>query len=347
MQTKGNLYGWDYDIDAPIANATLGLPTTGKTSFGVLGLRADGETPIFNAYSAYTLQVSDDGNKTITDGNSPFDNVAIMYRSRSRTDFIYDTPSLWDGGEHSFYAYYIHGCLYDNDLNLYNNTRRVITEFGVKSITENEATSNKAYLTYKQPESLGEMVDVMTAKTKSMKTDIVPLSFEHRLFAIDVVIRNSQVQGNGLTALSFNGTDAKVTFTVSNGGTLYFDNNTVSASSETCPVVQEFGDFNISAPTNIQDYVEYNLNQHIDSANSFLFLPCESLKVNFSFNFRNSWDEETTYTYDGTIAVQGGFQAGHKYKFILDRKHNSGDMIEFVPQVVETWEENNIHHTFN
>lgn len=341
-------------LDAKVVNTKgenlydeTALPNKSHTSFGVLGLRADGVTPVFNEYSAYELQVSDDGQSTtITGGDSPFDNVAIMYRPRARNAFVYDIPALWAGGLHYFYAYYIHGCEYDDkdEVGFNNNTKNVISDFAVRT------TSKKAYLTYHQPQTLDKMVDVMTAKTEIEKTDLVPLNFEHRLFAIDVVVSNSQFKdtGLGLTAAPFNGTDASVEFTVSTGASLYFDeDNTLSLNDETLPVSHEFGDFAIEAPSGTKSRV-YNLNEkNVESENSFLFLPCESLHVKFTVNFLNSWDEEATYTYDGEITVKGGFKAGHKYQFILDRKHNSGDMIEFVPQVVETWDEKEVDHTFN
>lgn len=335
VNTKSNLYEKE------------NLPKSADTYFGVLGLRSDGVTPVFNEYSAYDIQISDDGQSTtIAGGDSPFDNVAIMYRPRYDNAFIYDLPALWAGGVHYFYAYYINDCEYDDKdiLGFNNNTHSVISEFAVRT------TSKKAYLTYIQPLTLDKMVDVMTAKTEIEKIDLVPLNFQHRLFAIEVVVSNSQFENKSqnLSRLPFNGSDAKVEFTVSNGGTLYFDEeNTVSEHNETCTVSYEFGDFEIKEPSGNTPRL-YNLNEkNVESKNSFLFLPCKSLKIKFSVSFFNSWDEETTYTYDGEISVVGGFKAGHKYQFILDKRHNSGDMIEFIPQVVETWEEKDVDHTFN
>ena len=117
------------------------LPKGKNTSFGVFGVREDGQTPVFDNYTA--------------DENSPFDDVAILYRPERPSgvglnavpaDFIYDYLALWDGGENSFYAYYINGNEYPREFNatelsdFCTSTRKVISDVGVRR------TSSKVYM---------------------------------------------------------------------------------------------------------------------------------------------------------------------------------------------------------
>lgn len=323
VKTKGNLYN----------NAKL--PVAKNTSFGVYGLRQDGETPIFEKY--------------IANDNSPFDNVAIMYLPEREGAFIYDKLALWEGGEHSFYAYYIDGV---KSTNAYSATQDLITEIGVRS------TSKKAYMSYVQPDTLTKMVDVMTAKATTARCSEILLNFEHRLFAIDVVVRNKPLK-NPTTGwmeptIPLNVIGANVAFTVMEGAELYFDeNNTISPSNDEFTIDHAYiktedNQFTIeSTDSDKPRDTDYNLNKENADGNSFLFLPCQSLKVSFELTYLNTWGEYATFEDDAVITVNGGFKAGHKYQFILEKTKNSGDLIQFVPQVVETWEEKNVDHTFN
>lgn len=315
------------------------LPVANKTSFGVFGYRDGGVTPIFDKYTA--------------DQNSPFDNVAVMYRPRRSAAFQYDNLVLWGGGEHSFYAYYINGSQYDKDelSDFCSSTRSVIKSVGVSP------ASNTAYVEYVQPTTIETMVDIMTARTITSKCDEVMMTFVHRLFAIDVLIRNEQkaqtIDGKEYTKLPFEIKDVDVEFTVPDGGLLYFDNQNNNTQNETtCPIKYDFipegaGSIVIDAPSG-DDSRDLNLNAEIIGRNtSFLLLPCQSLKVKLNLTFENSWAEETTYTFDGEISPEGGFLPGRQYQFIVTRKHSNGDEMEFVPTVTETWEDKDVDHTFN
>ena len=328
VETKANLY----------RNENLPIPD--KTSFGVFGYRDGGTTPIFENYSA--------------DVNSPFNNVAVMYRPARSAAFQYDNLALWGGGEHSFYAYYINGSEYNaNKLTEFcSSTRSVIKSVGIRR------SSNTVYIEYVQPRTIETMVDIMTAKTITSKCDEVMMNFYHRLFAIDVVISNAQtaqkIDGHDYPSLPFEIKDIDVEFTVPDGGFLYFDEqNTNSLNEATCPVgfdfIPEGGEsIDIDAPRGNTPR-EYNLNDEYfdDSYTSFLFLPCESLKVKLNLTFENVWSEDVIYTFDGEIAPEGGFLPGREYEFIVTRNHNNGNEVEFVTTVVEAWEDKNVDHTFN
>ena len=357
VNTKGNQYEKEP------------LPIGQNTSFGVYGLREDGQTPIFTNYTA--------------DVNSPFDDVAVLYRperpsgtgpNRVPSDFIYDCLALWDSGENSFYAYYINGSEYhskfnESELNSFCvSTRNVISEVGVRS------TSSKVYMEYNQPNTFEKMVDVMTAKTTTPRCDVVDLEFEHRLFAIDVIVRNNQhADSNGNQGKAFKFSNPTITFRVPNGGDLYFDDeNSNSLNADSLDVTYTFvpsegTSFTIAAPP-MGGSKDLNLNGTIETSstgrpvdNPFLFLPCESLRVvGFSLTFENSWGVAETPEYSWKVSPEGGFKPGRRYQFIIKKNH-FGSEFEFVPQIaVLEYDENgnivsdgnwndkdDVDHTFN
>ena len=344
------------------------LPKGKNTSFGVFGVREDGQTPVFDNYTA--------------DENSPFDDVAILYRPERPSgvglnavpaDFIYDYLALWDGGENSFYAYYINGNEYHRKFNatelsdFCTSTRKVISDVGVRR------TSSKVYMEYNQPNTLETMVDVMTAKTTTTQCGVVGLDFEHRLFAIDVVVRNYQIKDDKNPAKAFTFSNPTITFRVPNGGDLYFDDeNSNTLNTDSLDVTYTFTpavgtSFTIEAPSGSKER-DFNLNRTIETNsagrpvdNPFLFLPCESLRVlDFSLTFDNSWGVSSTTHNSWKIAPEGGFKPGHRYQFIIKKNH-FGSEFEFVPQIaVLEYDENgnivsdgnwndkdDVDHTFN
>ena len=344
------------------------LPNNQNTSFGVFGVREDGQTPVFDNYTA--------------DENSPFDDVAVLYRperpsgsgsNRVPSDFIYDCLALWDSGENSFYAYYINGSEYHREFDetefngFCTSTRNVISDVGVRR------TSSKVYMEYNQPNTLETMVDVMTAKTTTTQCDVVGLDFEHRLFAIDVVVRNYQIKDDKNPAQAFTFSNPTITFRVPNGGDLYFDDeNSNTLNTDSLDVTYTFTpaegtSFTIEAPSGSKER-DFNLNRTIETNsagrpvdNPFLFLPCESLRVlDFSLTFDNSWGVSSTTHNSWKIAPEGGFKPGRRYQFIIKKNH-FGSEFEFVPHiaVLEYDEDGNItgegnwndkgdvDHTFN
>lgn len=354
LDTKGNLY------------EGLVLPPAENTSFGVFGVRSDGVTPIFNGYSKFTL--SGNGN-SITGGNSTFDNTAILYRNATGEPFQYDELGLWDGGANSFYAYYFNESEFSpsltdrNKIKYIQDTYNVITGIGINE--------TGVYMEYVQPTTLETMVDLMTANTTAYRCDPVTgevneevtLDFRHRLFALDIIVRNNQTRDteSGFAAQKLTVTSATASFEVPSGGLLYFNQPDVP-SSQTCPVTYPFGGFQIGTPGG--SHIDTNLNlDRLDAGYvraSFLFLPCTSIKIKFVMEYINRWGEETSYTYDSidgsdpALTVEGGFLPGHKYTFIII-KNNFGSEFEFVPKIAEigedgtegSWNNKDVDHTFN
>lgn len=288
------------------------LPQNPGTSFGVYGFRSDGTTFIFNEY------------KTSATGNlkAPFDNVAKVYRPDINNDgtgeeFTYDALALWHSGNHSFYAYYP-----------YESTPSVITEI------ESDAT-NGHYLTYTQPASLSDMVDVMTASSTDATAGtngVVSLKFAHRLSALDLVVKNNQTESKDEIKI----VSASIKLdNISNGGRIYF--NDVTENNATFSPLNHT--YSIDNPIIIPyDTVnETNNKYNLNSTNSFLFLPCEYIVATVSLTIVNAWDEEIPFSIEN-YKLQP-IEAGHTYSLVVVK--NDKD-INFIVEDGATipWEEN-------
>lgn len=300
------------------------LPSSTGTAFGVMGFRPDGSTPIFGMYGTADDQIQ-----------SAFDNVAKMYRPEKNAAFRYDKLATWHGGEHDFYAYYPFSDSGGAD----------------KAISNIGQSGNRPFVSYTQPAQLNIMTDVMTAyaPNQTASTSAVQLTFNHRLFAFDVVLKNNQSES--LRDIIIN--DAVIQFyEIPESATLYFDTPTVADSPSGSQTISH--DFitspvTINHPTGNATSVTYIFNQGSSAtANSFLFLPCTALKLKFEITYVNSWNEERTFTVDRSstpLAVSEGFQAGHRYALVLNVS-DEGQGFEFVPTIVN-WENKNLDIKFN
>lgn len=137
------------------------LPYDKDTAFGVLGYYNN--TSLFG--SAY----------------SETNGIARVYRPDNNQLFQYDNLIFWlhPTATHDFYAFYP-----------YQINGAIPTINSSNAIVYNQPSANDA-----------TMVDLMTAKNSTGKSTEVDLTFAHRLWALDVVITNSQTQGlDGSTA---------------------------------------------------------------------------------------------------------------------------------------------------
>lgn len=278
------------------------LPNASGTAFGVFGFR-NSCVEIFSAYA---------------------DKVARLYRPAGSSDtnpmsFVYDELALWTAGQHTFYAYYP-----------YYVAGNTVGITGVSTTSDNPA------ITYIQPLSLDSMVDVMTAqKTTSASDGPVQLKFEHRLFALDVVLHNCQSSfARPLTV-----TDASIVLNgVSKGGAFVIGGKT-SSSEETVSISHTYlsgGQLILDAPDIGSDTsVEHNFNAN----NSFLLLPCEAISIEFTIKFINTLNEQMEFSVSATIAPEGGFIAGYKYDIIINKTDNENG-VEFVPSLKLVYDAN-------
>lgn len=278
------------------------LPNAAGTDFGVFGFRNSG-TEIFSAYA---------------------DNIARLYRPVGSSDtnpksFVYDELAFWTAGEHTFYAYY--------PFYVVGNT---------VGITGVSTASSNPTISYIQPLSLDSMVDVMTAKqTASASDGPVQLKFEHRLFALDIVLNNCQSS----FARPITITDASITFNnIPKAGSFVIGGET-ALSDESASISHTYiseGQLVVDAPAIGSDApAKYNFN----ADNSFLLLPCETISIEFTIKFLNTISDQVEFTVSTSISPDGGFKAGCKYDIIINKTDNENE-VEFVPSLKLVYDAN-------
>lgn len=292
-----------------------GLSTAAGTDFGVFGYRPSGE-PIFTTYT-------------------DMQNVARVYRATDAAAFSYTDLALWHPGAHDFYAFYP----YD---------KAIVTEAGVDN-------NQKPYIKYTQPQTLDGMYDLMTAKAENVESSTsstVNLTFDHRLFALDFEIKNSQ------TVADLTVTRAEIKFfNVANQVTLYYDGtaNVISVYKDVPADGEAFlGMIGAGNEVTIDPGTTHNFNKIAATGkfNSFLFLPCTALNVQIKLTFVNAWGQ--TISPDEPLSMtlkpkdengnETAFLAGYKYKLTLNK---SDDSITFDPIEPSNWESRDIPLTFN
>lgn len=297
-----------FDAGLPQTKGTLEssetfLKTEG-TAFGVFGYRLS-NVPVFDLYS-----ISADGVF-----ESPYNNVAKVYRPSGTGPVTYDGLAQWTTGSHNFYAYYP-----------YESNPSMIT-------VNTDATD--PYITYNQPTTLDDMVDVMTASTGEItianttsSSGVIDLAFDHRLFALNVVIKNQQVDSEESIKL----TSASVAFTnIASAAIMYFDGNTNGSETTTLSHT-----YTIEANEQVIDYNdELNLNGENSDNTPFLFIPCTSLAVSLTLGLVNSWGETVTLQPTLTATPSGGFLAGHTYALIIKKVDKE---VGFVYDLVDDWQ---------
>ena len=289
------------------------FPGTAGTSFGVYGFRESG-APIFDKYL------------TSAQGQlkSPYDYVAKIYRPDDSTNdnplpLTYHSLALWHAGDHSFYAYYPY------------ETSEAIIDIG--------KDDNGHYLSYTQPASLDAMVDVMTASAAAKSSEgEVELAFVHRLFALDVVVANDQ----SISQYDLEVNSANIEFyNVSRGATLYFDDMSPVNTSSYISIKHSY---DVSQAAAIANGSFINLN----AGNSFLLLPCSSLKTKLILSVENAWGEVVEFiidlsSTDNALAPVGGFQAGKKYEL----KVTKGDKGFDFSYNLKPWSPKEVQMEFN
>ena len=290
------------------------LPTAADTDFGVFGYRPSGE-PIFTTYT-------------------DMQNVARVYRTTDAAAFSYTELALWHPGAHNFYAFYP----YD---------KSIVTEAGIDN-------SQNPYIKYTQPQTLDGMYDLMTANAENVESSTsstVNLTFDHRLFALDFELKNSQTEAD-LTV-----TRAEIKFfNVANQATLYYDGtaNTINGYTNVPADGEVFLDMiEAGSEVTIDAGATHNFNKIAATGkfDSFLFLPIQALNVQIKLTFINAWGQTILYEpLSMTLKPKDpngnetSFLAGYKYKLTLNK---SDDSITFDPIEPRDWESRDIPLTFN
>lgn len=291
----------------------IDLPGLTGTDFGVFGFRPDG-TDIFDRY--------------IGGSNSTFDSVARQYRTGYNTAFSYDILALWHSGEHVFYAYYP-----------YNSSKNIITAAGTDA-------QGRPYIAYTQPSTLQTMADVMTASADATSADgEVKLGFRHRLFALDVVLTNCQTESEqDLVVKSADIIFANIAATAY----LYYE-NVLTGTAFPDIQVNSYSSPGHILKTGSEDMILSASSSHnFNNGNSFLLIPCASLKAKVTITLVDAWGEERTFEVDcstsgSALTPSGGFVAGSRYVLAINKSDKGFDFA----WKKEDWASKNVDLEFN
>lgn len=303
VKTKGNLL------------TGTALPTSAGTSYGVMGLRGTSNTQVFGVYAS--------GNTSTTGNKFKHNNVAYVYRPAANENFTYEKLVLWTNEPHKFCAYFPYYA-------------KCVT--GV--VADDAATSGvDPYLSYTQPTELSKMTDdLLTAYTEasydadaSATENMVGLNFKHRLFAFNVLFKNT----SGKTMVI-----KEAILTINNipdGAKLYFSGE-VAPNSSTTTITHSYEERPLGSGSAEYFNTDY-----------FLLLPCSSLNIDFEMTFVNILGEEVVWNINGDITPPkpegAGFVAGNKYDLVLTRKVIN-DNVTFVPSVENWGSMADIEHNF-
>lgn len=199
--------------------------------------------------------------------------------------YTYSPLAQWQGSQnHNFYGFYPYSL----------------------SSSVNSGADNIPYITYTQPTTLASMVDVMTAKTGPItKRSYVTLNFTHRLWALDVKVKNSQTRKVTLYNPA-TGQDEEIDpdltvqsilveiSGVPSSANLSLNGTTISNSTPISSLSQSF-----TLNKELASTEEVTIN----GSDSFLFIPCNGFNYRLTINFKNAWGVEYSYHYPETYKV--------------------------------------------
>lgn len=320
--TSGAYIFFDTEVVSTKANLTEGtdLPSGEDGTFGVMGY--------YKSISLFT---------GYTNGK------AEVYRSSDAGEiFKYDHLAMWRDVDpnaevpHNFYAFHPYSLAGDANLN-----------------------NGNPYISYTLPNT-DSMLDILTAYEATAKKSLVELTFEHRLWALDVEIKLSQDEnpynpGTGTLDPSLTIVSAKLTLVnIPQTGRLFYTGNQL-------------------APVDSRTTKEYVL--HAETAGDtilstdgsetygpFLFFPTNveftdaatnaiaKVQYRIDLKLKNSWGVAYDFSYPSTAGTYqnfavSSFEPGKRYKITANK--GNGDDID-VTYDISAWETvDNIDHTFN
>ena len=304
------------------------LPTAVGTAFGVIGYH--GTISLFGAPTP--------SNKGIAQVARSVDGV-----------FEYSPLAAWQGADnHDFYAFYPY------NLNAY-----------VSHNVNNTTNLANPYITYSQPTANdATMVDLLTAKTSVTKAagDEVAIKFYHRLWALDVKIKNSMTKGiaaDGKTEVNNPSvTITKIELYVKDfpqTAVIPLDpnvtNNPITYGTET---MTPSTPYEIPVPS-ADKTIAYNQTK---SYGTLFFIPLTSSQK-FIYRLVISYTDSMgsgsfTYPKTGYKESSGTFEGGKKYTLTLDKTNDTfvigtyfdpdDERTDFQPG---DWSDANVNHEFN
>lgn len=271
-----------------------------------------------------------------------FNGITEVKRSTASGPFNYEGLVAWQDNttSHDFYAIYP-----------YDDFSSLVT------------TEDYPKLSYTQPNQTTGMIDLMTAKTSTTKTsdNNVPLTFHHRLWGLDVKIKNSMTKGlaaDGKTEVNNPSmTITKVELYVKDfpqTAVIPLDpnvtNNPITYGTTT---MTSSTPYEISVP-DADKIIAYNQTK---SYGVLLFIPLTSSQK-FNYRLVISYTDlmgSSTFTFPATgyKELSGPFDGGKKYTLTLNKTNDA-----FVSGVYEDpdddgslqpgdWNDEEVKHEFN
>lgn len=311
---------------------TLHSATNPTPSFGVIGY-----------CGTYSLFGAADGAAT---SYKYAKGIAQVTYSATEGVYSYNKLALWQDNmtDHDFYAFYP----YDLSASVKHSLQG--------------STAVKPHIEYTQPTANdNSMVDILTAKASTKKTDNVDLEFHHRLWALYVQINNAQTEGLTEAGSVTDQPTMKITevkVIVENFPTaayIYMDksqgidyvkkNNQVALS--TTPST-----YTMSVPAS-GDIIAKNGSK---TYGPLLFLPVAAgvFKYKLEIKYVDSRNVSLTHA-TALIASKTAFEGGKKYTLIVNKTNDAfvfgsyfdpdGDEADaFQPG---DWSDTNVNHEFN
>ncbi len=223
--------------------------------------------------------------------------------------------------EHKFYAFHIHGIDY------------------ATSKTQVVPNNGNPYINYTQPADLNGMYDILTAYTATKKVPLVPLTFEHRLFALDIEITNNQTQVQIDESNVVGSSELQIT--------------SVKFYAKGIPQTAQLFIASGNTPSDSKDftYTVSNTATQIaqDATTNFgtmLFLPCESFSYRVEIGYKEG-NYSYTYGYPSSVKTEystvNGMKAGYRYCLTI-KKTNDKFFVGLNPT---DWTNEDVDHTFN
>ena len=292
--------------------------------------------------------------------------IAHVYRNGEGAEapFTYSNIAEWinSTSSHSFYAFYPYSLL---------------NSVGV--------SGQRPYITYTQPTDQSQMTDILTASLSTAKTPIVTLTFQHRLWALDLTVANTRTDKEKIYNPETGKYDEydpdlkvksiKFEFDqLPKSGTLYLD------GSEDIPDPTAAG--NGLGLVRTYTYTDKVLTSKtgftLNGTDPFLFLPCGSFKYRLTVEFENvplglsyTCHHPSTFVADAednpildngqiqwhwaTAAGPGsaGFEAGKRYSLDVVRPNGADIELKWVAankidENTGLWDEaDDVEHEFN
>lgn len=310
------------------ANLVTGekLPADAGTAFGILGYY--GSQSLFA--SAYT------------------DAIAKVYRPEGSSDaqrlpFVYDNLIFWHDQttEHQFYAFYP----YSNSSS--GTPLTIIPNNGNPYIVYTQPTSNDA-----------AMGDLMTAYSSTKQCNEVELTFDHRLWALDVVITNDQTEGLNssnevITTPTI--TIKSVSLKIENfptGAHFYIKKDYVAEGSAipgiklNTEVTSQPSTYTIDAAST-GDVLTNSGTTASKRYGSFLFLPVPAnvFKYSLIITYLDSRGIEDTFTTGAAKTLNKAFDAGKRYTLSVTKSNDTFVVGSLSPS---EWSDHpQVDHEFN